>query len=70
MGLIEKRQRDWSKNTDEGPMDMNNGVEIDYGSGQQAGWRGRGKKEEKLDKCNSINNETLKKKKPYFLVYV
>ena len=38
-GLIDGRGRDQSKNTCEGPVDMDNGVGVDYESGRLAGWR-------------------------------
>ena len=44
------------KNVYEGPMDMDNGVGIDYGNGGQAGQREA--KGENWDNCNSINNKT------------
>ena len=43
-GLIDGRGRDQSKNTCEGPVDMDNGVGVDYESGRlgmESGKRGK-----------------------------
>ena len=37
---------------------MDNGVGIDYGSGEWVGWRGA--KGKNWDNCNSANNKVLK----------
>ena len=52
------------KNIHEGPMDMDNGEETNYGSGGWAGWRrATGKK---WVNCNSISNKIFKKNKRIF----
>ena len=56
--------------TYEGPMDMDNSMVIDYGSGGQVGWRGA--KGGSWDNYNSINSKYLKIKikKQIFKRYV
>ena len=55
-----------SKNIYEGPMDMDNGVGIEYESG---GRLYRGGKRGKWDNCNSIINKILRKENSHLLIY-
>ena len=56
-GMTERRWREEWKNIYKGPMDVDNGVKIDYGSGGWAGWKGV--KGENGVKYNSINNKVF-----------